>query len=343
MELSIIVPVYNMAAEGKLAFCLDSLLVQQLTDYEIIAVDDASTDDSAEILSRYAERYPEKLRVIRSEVNRHQGGARNLGIRAAKGTFLGFMDSDDWAAPDMFAKLLSRAKETGADVVGCDYSIVHSHTMTPGRVIPMNTAEQTGLLDEEKKKKLILMPGSMVVKIYRRDMIVENGLWFPEHIFYEDNCMSPLWLVHATRFERVEEPLYFYYQHEASTVHGISAQKCRDRMTAMELLLQKSKEYGLYDRFQAELEYRYTSLGFVTTLFSCMGSEMPGKYRIIGELRSLQKKRFPDYAENVYFQERIDREEQRLSAMLMRSRPVFWLYYHGLHGYRRLRSAVTRD
>lgn len=60
MELSIIVPVYNMAAEGKLEYCLDSLLNQQVGDYEIIAVDDASTDTSAEILNRYAKQYPEK-------------------------------------------------------------------------------------------------------------------------------------------------------------------------------------------------------------------------------------------------------------------------------------------
>lgn len=60
MELSIIVPVYNMAAEGKLEYCLDSLLNQQVGDYEIIAVDDASTDTSAEILNRYAKQYPQK-------------------------------------------------------------------------------------------------------------------------------------------------------------------------------------------------------------------------------------------------------------------------------------------
>ena len=341
MELSIIVPVYNMAAEGKLEYCLDSLLNQQVADYEIIAVDDASTDTSAEILNRYAKQYPEKVRVILSEKNLRQGGAKNLGIRAARGDFLGFMDSDDWAAPDMFAKLLARAYETGADVVGCDYNIVHSHTMTPGRVVTMNTGEQTGILDEEKKKKMILMPGSMVVKIYKREIVTDNELWFPEHIFYEDNCMAPLWLLHCKHFERVDEPLYFYYQHEASTVHYISVQKCRDRVTAMELFLEKCRTYGFYDRFFPEIEYKYTVLAFLTTLFSCMGSRTKGKYRLIGELRRIQKKRFPRYAENVYYKERTDREEQRLAAMLMRSRLLFWLYYYALHGYRRLRKAMT--
>ena len=63
MKLSVIVPVYNMAAEGKLNFCLDSLVNQTVTDYEIIAVDDASTDDSPKILREYAAKYPDKVPV----------------------------------------------------------------------------------------------------------------------------------------------------------------------------------------------------------------------------------------------------------------------------------------
>ena len=67
MKCSVIVPVYNMAAEGKLEYCLDSLLRQTLRDMEIIAVDDASTDASLEILRRYEEDHPEKIRVIHYE------------------------------------------------------------------------------------------------------------------------------------------------------------------------------------------------------------------------------------------------------------------------------------
>ena len=78
MKLSVIVPVYNMAAEGKLNFCLDSLVNQTVTDYEIIAVDDASTDDSPKILREYAAKYPDKVRVLTHEVNKRQGGATRV-------------------------------------------------------------------------------------------------------------------------------------------------------------------------------------------------------------------------------------------------------------------------
>lgn len=338
MELSIIVPVYNMASDGKLEYCLNSLLAQSLKSYEIIAVDDASTDDSLKLLSEYAKRYPEKIRVIASKENHHQGGARNLGIQAAEGEFVGFMDSDDWAAPDMYEKLLSRARKTGADVVGCDYSIVYEHGMTPGRVVQMNTAEQTGSLTEEKKRLLILKPGSMVVKIYRRELITKNRLWFPEDIFYEDNCMAPLWMIHGTHFERVEEPLYFYYQHEDSTVHHISLQKCKDRVTAMELLLTKAGECGIYERFLPELMFKYTELGFVNTLFSCMGGRMKGRYRFVRQLRKTLLDRFPRFAENEYYQERINREEKKLIGFLVKSQAFFFLYYRALYLYRTIRK-----
>lgn len=127
MRLSVIVPVYNMAAEGKLNFCMDSLVNQTVQDIEIIAVDDASADQSLEILRTYQERYPDKVKVIACPVNRKQGGAKNTGLKAASGEWIGFIDSDDWVAPDFYERLLKRADETGADVAGCDYSLVSRH------------------------------------------------------------------------------------------------------------------------------------------------------------------------------------------------------------------------
>ena len=109
MKLSIIVPVYNMAAGGKLNYCLDSLINQTIEDYEIIAVDDCSTDDSLEILREYERKYDKIVKVIASPVNRKQGGAKNLGLKEAKGEWIGFIDSDDWITADYYQKLLKKA------------------------------------------------------------------------------------------------------------------------------------------------------------------------------------------------------------------------------------------
>ena len=239
MKLSIIVPVYNMAADGKLEYCLASLLGQTVSDYEIIAVDDASTDASLQILRRYEREYPEKLVVVASPVNKKQGGAKNLGLEKARGEWIGFIDSDDWVVSEYYERLLALAERTGADMVGCDYCLTNAHSMEPGTVVHNNRTEQTGVLDHDKRASLILDSGSLVVKIYKRGIIFDYPNRFPEQIFYEDNAIAASWMVRATNFAYLPEPLYYYYQHDASTVHTVTKSRCEDRMTAGRRILEE--------------------------------------------------------------------------------------------------------
>lgn len=337
MQLSVIVPVYNMAAEGKLNYCMDSLVNQTVGDYEIIAVDDASTDNSLEILRSYEAKYPGKVRILTNAVNKRQGGAKNQGLRAAAGDWIGFIDSDDWVTPDYYEKLLAKARETGADMVGCDYSLVTEHAYTVGEIVRNNTPEQTGKLDREKHKKLLIRPGSMVLKIYKARVIRENELNFPEGIFYEDNCAGPLWSLYFEHFERVEEPLYFYYQHQHSTVHHISEEKCRDRMKAAELLYEECRKRGFLDTYYQELEYRFTELYYVITLFAYMQGVTRPRLAFVRELKQGAEKRFPQYEKNPYYKTNTGQEEQQLVAMQARSDLRFYLYYRLKLLVRRLR------
>lgn len=337
MILSIIVPVYNMAGEGKLNFCLDSLVNQRISDYEIIAVDDGSTDDSPAILREYERKYPGKVKAVICGVNRRQGGAKNVGIRVSSGEWLGFVDSDDWVAPDCYEKLLRKAEDTGADLVGCDYCLVSEHTFRVGQVAPNNSREQAGALDEEKHKSLILRPGSMVVKIYRASVVRENHLSFPEGIFYEDNCAAALWSLYFSHFEKVEEPLYYYYQHETSTVHAVTEAKCRDRMKAMELFVEESRKRGFLEQYREEIEVRFTELFYMITLFSYMQGVRHPKLAFIRELRERTQELFPRFTENRYYEKLIGREERRLLSMQMRSDLRFYLYHRLQIAVRRLR------
>ncbi len=339
MKLSIIVPVYNMAAEGKLAYCLNSLVSQTIKDYEIIAVDDASTDNSLEILKDFERRFPDRFHAICSEVNRHQGGAKNIGLKLAKGDWIGFIDSDDWITPDMYERLIGKAEETGADLVGCDYSLVSEHSMKVGQVVPNNKKEQCGLLNKEKRKSLILDGGSLVVKIFRRSMILDNKLWFPEDIFYEDNALGNSYLILARQFEYIEEPLYYYYQHSASTVHTISPKRCEDRMTAGRLMLREAKRHNFYEEFKPELEYSFTLLFYINTLFTYMAGVEKTKYSFVKAMGKEMKQTFPDFEANPYYQERTHTEEKKLIGMQQKSTFLFMLYYKLLWAYRKWRKA----
>lgn len=327
MRLSIIVPVYNMAADHKLEHCMDSLINQTIHDYEIIAVDDKSTDESLQLLCQYEKRCPDKVRVLANTQNLKQGGARNAGLGAACGEWVGFIDSDDWVTHDYYEKLLHKAEMTGADMVGCDYSLVTEYTWRPGRVVKCNEPEQTGVLDRKKHGSLFMRSGSMVIKIYRRSVIVENGLCFPEGIFYEDNCAGPLWSLYFTHFERVEEPLYYYYQHEASTVHEVTEEKCRHRLEAALLLYEECRSRGFLEEYHQEIEYRFTELYYVNTLFSYMlGVRRPG-IAFVRELRKGETERFPNFQHNPYYKKNTRQEEQEMISLQARSDLLFYLYY----------------
>ena len=342
MKLSIVVPVYNMAGGGKLEYCLDSLLAQTLSEvYEIIPVDDASTDASREILKRYAAQYPDRIHPIYSDENHKQGGARNLGMAAATGEWIGFMDSDDFAHPTMFAKLLARADETGADVVGCHYHLTQKHSMEIGTIIRVNTPEQTGILTDAQYRKLLLQPGSMVIKIYRADVIRKKQLTFPSDTFYEDNQAGPLWMLSFTHFELVDEPLYAYYQNEASTVHVVNMDRLQNRMDMSLSLVRECKARGFYEKYRDELEANFTRCYYVNTLFSYVQDAVETRRKIdvsfLEAMRRGMQETFPEFQKNPYYEASYDAEQKKLMAMHMQSPRKFKLYYIALMKYRRIR------
>lgn len=116
MKVSVIVPVYN--CEAYLPQCIATLRAQTLEDIELIFVDDASTDGSLSLL-RAAQAEDTRVRVIAFAENRGVSAARNAGLDAATGAFVGFCDADDWVEPQMFARLLAAAEEAGADASFC--------------------------------------------------------------------------------------------------------------------------------------------------------------------------------------------------------------------------------
>lgn len=340
MKLSIIVPVYNMASGGKLEFCLNSLAGQTISDYEIIAVDDCSTDNSLEILYAYQKKYPEKFKVIASPENRKQGGAKNLGLSKAKGEWIGFIDSDDWVTEDFYERLLVKAEETGADMAGCDYHMVDRHTMEIGQVVHNNTPEQAGVLNKEKYKSLILDGGSLVVKIYRRHIILDYPNRFPEGIFYEDNAISNSWMLRAKNFAYIPEPLYYYFQHGGSTVHTITQKRCEDRMEAARVMVREAREFGFFEEYYPEIESSFTTLFYVNTLFSYMAGVKKKKLSFVRAMGKEMKEAFPGFQENPYYYKRVHEEERKLIGLQMKSTLCFMLYYKLLWTYRRLRKKL---
>lgn len=343
MKLSIIVPVYNMASDGKLEFCLDSLLNQTLEDYEVIAINDASTDNSLEILQQYQKKYPEKLVVDSLKENHRQGGAKNLGLSLSRGDFIGFVDSDDWVTLNCFERLLDKAKETGADVVACDFCYVYEHTMNPTDRVPCNLSEQVGELTHERKASLFMNPGALVTKIYQRNLLFDEPFAFPEHMFFEDNATGIELLRRAKHFEYIPEPMYFYYQHNASTVHVITMERCNDRLEAMRIMYKYASEKGYLEEFYAEIEYKFTNLFYQNTLFSYMQGTPKTDMGFVRRMGKEMRTVFPDFQKNKYYVELVHPEEKKLMKMQQKSTVWFVLYYRALNAYRKFRKNLEKS
>lgn len=337
MKLSVIVPVYNMMADGKLKNCLESLVKQSVTDMEIIAVDDKSTDDSLALLKQYSKQYGDRFVTIASPENKRQGAAKNLGMKYAKGEWIGFIDSDDWVDKDMFFKLLQKAEETGADVVGCDYLLTDTIGKETGDIVENNTMSQTGILSDMQYKELLLQPGSMVIKIYKRNLFIDHHILFPEGMFYEDNAIGVLPLLYAERFERVPEPMYFYYQNPNSTVHTVSVERCEDRMRAMEIYKDECVKRGFYNKFAEEIDYKILELGYKNTLFSYLQATKKSSLQFVYRMRDFLQENVPQYADNIYFAKKTDDETRKLISIHMKNPFAFLIYYEVLQLYRKLR------
>ncbi|MBR5970408.1 MAG: glycosyltransferase family 2 protein [Lachnospiraceae bacterium] len=344
MRLSVIVPVYNMAAEGKLTFCLDSLLNQTIPpdDVEIIAVDDASTDASFEILQSYEAKHPGHFFALRHPENLHQGGAKNSGLKQARGEWISFIDADDWVAPEYYEKLLTLAEKEHADAAGCDYSMVTSHSFEIGKVDKNSTREQAGERTKESLKARVLAPGSLAVKIFRRELLLQaaaacpGGKLFPEKIFYEDNAVGAYLMARVGRYAYLEEPLYYYYQHDSSTVHTVSLKRLEDRAVAGRMLLALAKADGTLSSCRDEIEYSFTRLFYINTLFSAMQARphVKGGYRFCKALGEEMRCCFPLFRSNPYYEKEVHPEEKKLINMQMKSHPRFYAYYRMLWWYR---------
>lgn len=327
LDLSVIVPVYNMAKDGLLEYCINSLVGQTLQSMEIIAVDDASTDESLQILRDFEKRYPGRVKAVASPENRRQGGARNLGLKEAQGRYIGFMDADDWVVKDLFERMVERAKTTGADVVGTDMCRVYEHTMVPTEREACNLLSQTGILDHEKRKEYLLQPGPISTKIYAREIFFGKEFHFPEHMAYEDNAVSVEIGMRIKHFEHIPEANVFYYQHGDSTTHSINLKKCQERMEAMRIMLKYAKENGALEEFKEVIEFHFSTLFYRNTLFSYMQSDCKKDMSFIRKMGEEMVATFPEFRQNPYYNQTVNDYEQKLINLQLKSTLVFMIVY----------------
>lgn len=236
-KVSIIVPVYN--TEDYLKKCLDSLINQTLKDIEIICVNDGSTDNSGKILREYEKQYSNVKVLVQK--NLKQGAARNRGVNAAKGEYIGYVDSDDWVDTDYFEKLYTTAKKYDSDI-----ALATNVRIGNGKTKKRLNITQEGIYSSLQNKFDVCKQHKNECptnKIYRREFLKKHDIVWPEGIYCEDKIYTLKSVYYANSVVTVPEVNYYYFRRTNSTVK----EKCngdKDKNFARRQVLDFLKEHN---------------------------------------------------------------------------------------------------
>ncbi len=282
MKISVIVPIYNV--EKYLRKCLDSLVNQTFKDYEVILVNDGSTDSSQEIIDEYTSKYS-CLKSFKKK-NGGMSSARNLGLKHATGDYLAFVDSDDFVELDFLEKMYDKAISTKSDVTICDY---YSLNEEEKRYIKCHMEYSC-----DQRIEYLLSPPMVWCKLIKKDVM--KKVIFKEGIYYEDLDFCVKLFPYVKKISFVDEPLYDYYlQHSGS----IMTQKTfNDHLLDIFTVLEDSKKQLKKDNFK-EIEYIYITHLLRTATLRFL--DYPNTKEYLLKINSIMKTEFPKWRDNEYY------------------------------------------
>lgn len=264
--ISAIVPVYNQCESGFLAPCLESLLDQSLNNIEIICIDDASTDNSLEVLLDFASKNP-TMTVVEMKYNSRQGTARNRGIDLAKGEYIAFIDSDDVISLNFFEALYEVAAQTNCDAVESAFQCINDKGIKYGKIFQPHETTHSHL-DRSAKEHLLLEHGMIWSYLFKRKIFNDKRLRFPERVQYEDTAILPRILLSIASIAGAPNAIYYYRQSSTSTIgktsHDLRA--ISDRLKAADAILDNALEDGSYSEFKEALDYGYLQFYYLNTI-----------------------------------------------------------------------------
>ena len=308
--ISIIVPCYN--AVPYIDRCVSSLVNQTigLEQLEIILVNDASTDSTYQKLLDWEKKYPDSILVINSNENLRQGGARNLGVSYASGTYIAFVDADDWVDADMYKAMSDKAFAYNCDLVSCNFD----RPTSDGKILPGSNFPEIfyDIKNTESRKEYLLRHRTATMaplSIYKRSWYFENEIAFPEKLLYEDHIMFFVYAL-AHRIYVLNEKFYHYYKNEASVTS--TCQNPLDRIPVHQFLYSRLSMPEFSD-IKDIVDYNFYEKGIAETVF-CDPS-------ILSDISAVQHPKnvlfehIPDILKNPYY--RHDLPVQNVSLELL--------------------------
>lgn len=274
-EVSVVVPVYNV--EQYLPKCIQSILNQTFTDFELILVNDGSTDSSPFICNTWAEK-DSRITVI----NKENGGlsdARNTGMKKASGKYIQFIDSDDFVEPELLEKCVNKLHETDADIVIFDFYQYH---MKDGRKeVIGNAYDEKGIYSLDTNPEIITkIKNAAWNKMYTLSLFRDNDIEYPWGCYYEDLGTTYRLLLRAGKVAFLNEPLYDYLVDRPGNITSAFNMKAYHVLDMVKITLDDYKKLGVYEKYYEELKF----LGGVNILEclkktrNCSDHKMVDKY-----------------------------------------------------------------
>lgn len=253
IELSIVVPVYNVMK--YLPQCIDTLLHQDLVEYEIILVDDGSTDGSQIICDKYAEDVP-NIKVIHQS-NQGLAGARNQGIKEAKGKYILFVDSDDFIHEHILKKLLEYTQLQCSDVCFLNAYKYYEN----GKMVNLDQILDANKIENKEKIEVLeylaslkKFPGSACTKMVKRQLIEEHEIYFENGHFSEDLLWTIKLFCSADKFCCFNMPYYYYRQNRTGSItNQISTIKYEDVFYFITEAIRYMKDKQVTDEVRASI------------------------------------------------------------------------------------------
>ena len=259
MKLSIIVPIYNV--EQYLHRCINSILAQTFQDFELILVNDGSPDNCGAICDEYRAG-DRRIKVIHQK-NAGPSAARNAGLNAAQGDYIGFVDGDDCIHPQMYESLIYAIEAHNSDIAQCDIlqftdSLPENNPIERHMIDDIMVGlERRDFIENFFPENRYLIHPSVCNKICRRS--VYQGIRFPLGQYYEDSYVQLPLMDAASRITRLPIGLYYYYQRPGSTMH---AQYALWWATDMDIICRNNLEY--FKRLGNKVQVHYAVDDYLT-------------------------------------------------------------------------------
>lgn len=247
-DISVIVPVYNV--EQYLRECIDSILAQTYANFELLLVDDGSTDSSGSICDYYA-RLDSRVHVIHKS-NGGVSSARNLALDYSSGEWICYVDGDDWVVHDYLEKLYKKAINDVCDIVFCDFYFSNRGNIRLYKTYSWDKQSIDGL-----GQYIATVWTTVWGSIHKKSLYIDNNFKSPIGTSYSEDFYLMVRLCYkAVRIAKIDEPLYYYRQQVNSIMHNLNSQTEADEIWVYSDVIQYFKSERIYDVLKKPMAWR---------------------------------------------------------------------------------------